>query len=154
MQRTDDFVRLLRQVQQKFEKCDNNGDDGSAKDTPTFTGKRLQEKQPDYKLRERKLSDVQSNWNVLESAKFKSRRKFGDKCIHKHTAKSVDEKKHSATFEIHITASDERQMQLQKVESNDKTQFQVRLDHLPNRYGLKREKMEPTLRVIQTGSEN
>ena len=44
--------------------------------------------------------------------------KFGDS---KHTAKSADEKKKSATIAFLIPPNDERQMQLQKVQSDDKT---------------------------------
>ena len=45
--------------------------------------------------------------------------------LHTHTAKSADEKNNSATVAIYIAGNDERQMQLQKVQSDDKTQFPV-----------------------------
>ena len=45
----------------------------------------------------------------------------------------------SATIAIYIPANDERQMQLRKIQSTDKTQFRVRLHYLANRYFLKRE---------------
>ena len=44
--------------------------------------------------------------------------------------------KNSAIIAIHITANDERQMRLHKVQSDDKTQFRVRLRYLPNKYVL------------------
>ena len=77
--------------------------------------------------------------------------KFGDNCVYKHSAKSADEKKKSATIAILIPPNDERQMQVQKVQSDDKTQFRVRLHHLANRYALKRRNWRPTtLGVVQT----
>ena len=44
--------------------------------------------------------------------------------------------KKSATFAVHTMANDERQMQSQKMQSDDKTQVRVRLHHLANRYCL------------------
>ena len=55
-----------------------------------------------------------------------------------HTAKPADEKTNSAIFANYNKRSDERQMQLQKILSDDKTQFRVRLQHLANRCVLKR----------------
>ena len=52
---------------------------------------------------------------------------------------------------IHIPSHDERQMQLRKIQSDDKTQYRVRLHHIANKYVLK---MGLTLGVIQTGSQN
>ena len=63
-------------------------------------------------------------------------------------------KKKSATIANDIAAHDERQMQLRNIQSDDKTQFRVRLRHLANKYVLKGETLGPTLGVIQTGSEN
>ena len=60
----------------------------------------------------------------------------------------------SALIAIYTPAHDERQMQLRKIQSDDKTQFRVRLHHPANRYVLKREKLGPTPGFIQTGSEN
>ena len=75
---------------------------------------------------------------------------------HFDKAISPDDKKYAAIVAIHIPANDERQMQLQKVQSDVKTQYRVRVDHLrtANRYVLTREKLGPTLGVIQTGSHN
>ena len=43
-----------------------------------------------------------------------------------------------ASSKSSITATDEREMELQKVQSDDKTQFRVRLHRLANRHVLKR----------------
>ena len=64
---------------------------------------------------------------------------------YKHTAKSADEKGNPASMAIHLQSNDERQLQLRKIQSDDKTQFRVRLHHLEHKY---------VLGVIQTGSHN
>ena len=58
---------------------------------------------------------------------------------YKHTAKPAVKNKELTSIAIHIPSNDERQMQLQNIQSDDKTQFPVRLHHLGNRYVLKRE---------------
>ena len=63
------------------------------------------------------------------------------------------ERKNQATIASRIPANDECEMQLQKVQSDDKTQFRVRLPHLANRSVLKRGIWGPTLGV-QTGSKS
>ena len=70
-------------------------------------------------------------------------------CVHKHTVAS--EKSNSATIAIHNTANAERQVQLQKVQSGDKTQFRVRHHDLANEKGAH---LGSTHEVIQTGCEN
>ena len=45
----------------------------------------------------------------------------------------------SASIAVHVPANDERQMQLQKVLSDDKTHFRKRLHHLVNKYVMRRE---------------
>ena len=57
-------------------------------------------------------------------------RKFKDKCAHKHTAKPADE---------NMPPNDERQMQIRKIQSDDKTQYRVRVHHVANKYVLKGE---------------
>ena len=49
----------------------------------------------------------------------------GDVCACRHTAESADEQKKSASIAIHIPASDERQMQLQKNQPDENTRFPV-----------------------------
>ena len=66
-------------------------------------------------------------------------RKFKDKCAYKHTGKLADETKHSATIAIHIPSNDERQVQILKIQSEDKTQYRVRLHHVANKYVLEGE---------------
>ena len=74
--------------------------------------------------------------------------------VHTHTAKTADEKRNSVSFASHTPSNDERLMQLRQIQSDDKTQFRVRLHHLANRYVLKRETLGPTLGLSQTGSQN
>ena len=65
--------------------------------------------------------------------------RFGDKCAYKHTTTPADERKISAAVAIYIPARGERQMQKRKIQSDDKTQYRVRLHHLANKYVPKRE---------------
>ena len=67
---------------------------------------------------------------------------------HKHTAKSADEKGNPASMAIHLQLNDERQLQLRKIQSDDKTQFRVRLHHLEYKYVLKRENWD--LRLVSS----
>ena len=57
----------------------------------------------------------------------------GEKCVDKHTAKSANAKNSSATIAIHISADEERQMPLQKVQPDEMTQFRVTSHYLANR---------------------
>ena len=97
----------------------------------------------------------EGKWLGPECAKLKApgEYRFGDKCVCKHTAKSADENRNSASVAIHIPANDGRQMQLQKAQSDDKIQFRVRLRHLATKYVLKKANLGPPLGVTQTGSE-
>ena len=91
-----------------------------------------------------------------EGATFKSPGgcKFRDKCAYKHTAKPGDEKENPASIAIHIPSNDERRMELWKTQSDDKTQYRVRLRHLADKNVLERDKLGPTLGVIQIGFQN
>ena len=60
-------------------------------------------------------------WHDLECAKIAC--KFGDQRVYNHVAASVDEENNSVTVAIHLLANDERQMQWQKIQSDDKTEF-------------------------------
>ena len=77
-------------------------------------------------------------WHAPECTKFRAPGKcrFGDKWAHKHTSKPSDEKKNSPLIAIHNPSDDERQVQLRKIQSNDTTQYRVRLHH-GNKYVLK-----------------
>ena len=71
--------------------------------------------------------------------------------VHTHMQQNLLMKRNkSATIAVLSTTNDERQMQLKKVQSDDKTQFRVKLDHLANRYVLKKDKLGPTLGVRQS----
>ena len=67
---------------------------------------------------------------------------------YKHTAKSADEKGNPASMAIHLQLNDERQLQLRKIQSDDKNQFRVRLHHLEYKYVLKRENWD--LRLVSS----
>ena len=58
---------------------------------------------------------------------------------------------HRLPFTLHRKS--ERQMQRREFQSEDKTQYRVRLNHLADKYVLKRRKWRHTLGVIQTGSQ-
>ena len=60
-------------------------------------------------------------------------------CAHKHTAKPADEKEISASSAIHIPSNDERQKQMRKIQSDDKTQYRVRFYHFAKKSVVKRE---------------
>ena len=81
-------------------------------------------------------------WHAPECTKFRAPGKcrFGDKWAHKHTAKPADEKKNSPLIAIHNPSDGERQVQLRKIQSNDTTQYRVRLHH-GNKYVLKMDKL-------------
>ena len=49
--------------------------------------------------------------------------RFGEKCAYKHTATPAEARRNSASIAIHIPSNDERQMQLRKVQSDDKTRY-------------------------------
>ena len=49
--------------------------------------------------------------------------KCKDRCAYKHTGKLADETKHSASIPIHIPSNDERQVQIRKIQSDNKTQY-------------------------------
>ena len=53
-----------------------------------------------------------------------------------------------------VLKNDVHQMQLQKIQPDDKTLFRVGLDHLANKYVPQRQKLGLTLGVMQTGSQN
>ena len=71
----------------------------------------------------RKGSCRRSRWACSRMCKIPSSSRMqgrvGDTCVCKHTAESA------ATIAILGTADDERQMQLQKIQSDDKTQYRV-----------------------------
>ena len=64
--------------------------------------------------------------------------------MHTNTQVNLLMTRETASIAIHIPANDERQMQILKIQSDDKTQYRVRLDHLANRYVLKKESMRPS----------
>ena len=97
------------------------------------------------------------NWHVAECTTFKAPGgcKFGDACIFKHTAKSGDEKKISASIAFHTPSNDERQMQLRKIQSDAKTQYRLRLHHLAKKNVLTRKKIwDLHLESSRPGSHN
>ena len=55
---------------------------------------------------------------------------------------------------MHIPSNDERQMLLEKVQSDDETQVRVRFHHLANKYILQSENWDQRFGVIQIGSEH
>ena len=130
--------------------------DGKEGDTPKLTGKSPSGKANklpcmNFKKGSSQKGNACNYEHFPECAEFKTPVgcKFGDQCVYKHTARSADEKKISATIAILIPPTDERQMQLQKVRPDDKAQFRVRRNHLANRYVLKRETLGPVLGLIQ-----
>ena len=154
----DDLVHLLRQVR----RTENRRVMEMVVMTEVYkTHQNLlvqvrQEKQTDYLESTSKKKKVVwrghscNYWHVPEWAKLKStaRCRFGDTCVYKHTAGSAEEKKNQQPLQIiHILANDEHQMQLQKAQSDDKTQFRVRLHHLANRNVLKTEKRDQNLEL-------
>ena len=64
-------------------------------------------------------------------------RKVTEKVVFINTSRNLLMRNTSATVASYIPAHDERQMQLWRIESDDKTHFRVRLHHLANRYYLK-----------------
>ena len=45
-----------------------------------------------------------------------------NKCVWKHSGNFAGEKKHSANIALHVTANDERQLQLLKIQSDDNSE--------------------------------
>ena len=107
--------------------------------SPTFTRKSPSRKANKllcsiFKKRRCQKENSCNYWHVPEYTKLKTPGgcTFGDKCAYKHTAKSADEKRNSASNAIHIPSNNEQQMQF------------VRLHHLANKYVLKTENLGPS----------
>ena len=114
-----------------------------------FLVKVSQPKLTDYLVQTARKEVVKGEAHVIfgmlsnvQNSKLQADTDFGVKRACKQTAKLADEKGHSATIApSHIPPNDERQMQLREIQSDDK-------------YVLKREKLRPTLGVIQIRSQN
>ena len=122
------------------------GDDGSAKGAPKLTcqspaGEANKPPGTNFKQGSCPRRHSCNYWHVPQRATFNAPAQcgFGDKGVYKHTANSADDKGNLATIAIHIPANGERPIQLQKGQSDAKSQFRVRLHHFANRCFLKRE---------------
>ena len=91
-----------------------------------------------YNLQQRKLPEGNSckYWHVPDVQNTNLQvgpNSETDLHTNKQTAKSADEKRNSASIAIHIAANGERQMRVQRIQSDDKTQVRVILHHLENK---------------------
>ena len=135
-----------------------SGDDGSTKGTPKHTGK-----SPSGKTN--KLSCINFKKESCQKGNFCNYWHFLNVQTSKIQPEASSETNASTNTQLTLLitrtfqqllhfASDERQMKLRNLQSQDKTQFRLRQNHLANRYVLKRENLGPTLGVTQTGCKN
>ena len=121
------------------------GDGGNVKGTPTFTGKSLSGKAnrplcTNFKQGSCQKESSCNYWLVPECTRFKAVDADSERNAFANTAKPAAERNNSASIAIHIPSNEERQMQIRKNQSDDKTQYRVRLHHLANRDVKKKKK--------------
>ena len=123
-------------------------DDGSAKDTPFFLVKARQGKRTDYLAQTSRKEVVKGKIHVFMGMlpNVQNSKRWMDAnsetSVYTNTLqKSLNEKANWASITINIQSNDERQMQLRKIQSDDKIRFWVGLYRLANYYVLKKGKI-------------